>query len=164
MVVIGKILSSWGIKGEAKVLPLTFSNERFAEIESVYFYEGQDFKRLTIEHFRVSGKYVILKFRELSTPEEVTRLKGKELFIEKEKSPPLPEGVYYHYQILGLKVYTEQGLYLGEITNIIETGSNDVYVVTGEREVLIPAIDEVVKEIDLKKKRMTIHPMKGLLD
>ncbi len=164
MVVVGKILGSRGVKGEAKVLPLTYSTRRFDELTEVYVSEGEGYRRLIIDNSRVSGRYVIIKFRELSTPEDVKKLKGKELLIKEEQSPPLPEGVYYHYQIMGLEVFTEQGELIGRVTNIIETGSNDVYVVTGEREVLIPAIDEVVKEIDLENKRMIIHLIEGLMD
>ena len=164
MVVIGKILTSWGVRGEAKVLPLTFSNERFGQLKEVKIRIGDDYRVLTIEHFREAGRFVIIKFKEFSTAEEVKQYSGKELLIPEELSPPLPEGVYYHYQILGLEVYTDRGVYLGKITNIIETGGNDVYVITGQKEVLIPAIEEVVKDVDLENKRMIIHPMKGLLD
>lgn len=162
MVVVGKIISSYGVRGEAKVLPLTYSNERFAQLEEVFVSEPGGYRTLTIEGYRTSGRYVIIKFQEITSREEVKRLQGRELLIREEQSPPLPEGVYYHYQILGLDVYFTDGTYIGRVTNIIETGSNDVYVVTGEREVLVPAIQEVIKEIDLKEKRMIINPVEGL--
>ncbi len=164
MVVIGKILTSWGVRGEAKVLPLTFSNERFGQLQEVKIRVGEGYRVLTIEHYREAGRFVIIKFKEFATAEEVKQYSGKELLIPEELSPPLPEGVYYHYQILGLEVYTDEGEFLGKITNIIETGGNDVYVVSGHKEILVPAIEEVVKKIDLEAKRMIIHPMKGMLD
>ncbi len=164
MVVVGKILSSWGVRGEAKVLPLTYSNDRFDELEQVYISEAGGYRTLTIENYRVAGRYIIIKFREVSTREDVKKIQGRELLIREEQSPPLPEGVYYHYQIIGLDVFTEEGECIGRITNIIETGSNDVYVVEGEKEILIPAIDEVIKEIDVNGKKMIIHLIEGLLD
>ncbi len=164
MVVIGKILSSWGVKGEAKVLPLTYSTNRFGEIEQVYLSGVEGYRALTIEHYRDAGRYIIIKFRELSTPEDVKKIQGRELLIKEEQSPPLPEGVYYHYQIIGLDVFTDEEEYIGRITDIIETGSNDVYVVTGKKEVLIPAIEDVVLKIDIENKKMIIHPVEGLLD
>jgi 16S rRNA processing protein RimM len=88
---------------------------------------------------------------------------GQWLTAPPETSPQLPEGEYFHYQILGLRVITEEGEELGEVMEIIETGSNDVYVVSGEKgELLVPAISQVVREIDLNSQVMTVSLLEGL--
>jgi len=85
--------------------------------------------------------------------------------VPEEESPPLPEDVYYYYQIIGLKVFTVDGVYIGGVSDIIETGSNDVYVVRDEeKEYLIPAIRDVIKDIDIGNRRIIISPEAGLLE
>lgn len=162
-IVVGRILSPWGVKGEVKVLPLTYSADRFFELSEVTIRVDELERRLTIENCRIQGKFVILKFSEINSPEEASRYKGLEILITEEESPPLPDGLYYHYQIIGLHVYTTEKRYLGVIDSIIETGGIDVYVIKDDREYMIPATEEVIKEIDLEKKVMIIEPMEGLL-
>ncbi len=163
-VVIGKILTSWGIKGEVKVLPLTFSIDRFGEVSAVIIKRDNLEELLHIEHYRPHGRTVIIKFSEVSTPEEAEKLKGLEMKIPQSESPPLPEGEYYYYQIIGLKVYTDRGDYIGRIKEIIEAGANDVYVIEGEKEYMVPAVEEFIKEVDIKAGKMVIQPIEGLLE
>jgi len=90
---------------------------------------------------------------------------GRTLLVESSRLPELPEGQYYHYQILGLSVVDSRGNALGTIEEVLETGSNDVYVArAGDREILIPATDEVIAEIDLSVRRMTINVLPGLIE
>jgi len=91
---------------------------------------------------------------------------GKTAFVSAEDRPPLPEGEYYHHQIIGLNVFDETGTSLGVVSEILETGANDVYVVAaaGGREILIPALKDVLLEINLEQKRMKVHLLPGLLD
>ncbi|MBI5379769.1 MAG: 16S rRNA processing protein RimM, partial [Nitrospirae bacterium] len=103
-------------------------------------------------------------FAGCETSEAARSLVGGVIQIPDSEIPPLPEGQFYHFELLGLKVYTVEGAYLGEVTEIFPTGSNDVYVVRdGPRETLIPAIRNVIRVIDLRGKRMVIHPLPGLL-
>ena len=158
-VCIGRIFKSRGVKGEVLVLPLTSSPKRFEDISRVYIKLDEEVKEFTIDYFRPYGRTVILKFHGIDSPEDAKRLHGRELMIPEAESPPPPEGVYYYYQILGLQGYTTEGRFIGSVTDIIETGSNDVYVVrNGEREYLIPAIRDIVKEIDIKNRRMIVSP------
>ncbi len=164
MVTIGKVLKPRGTAGEVTVMPLTSSLERFSRVCRVYIELDAGRKELRVERSRPSGKAVIVKFHGIDSPEDAERLRGRELMIPEEESPPLPEGVYYHYQIIGARVYTEGGAFIGTVKEIIETGSNDVYVVVKEgKEHLIPAIRDVIKEIDTDRRRIVIHPMEGLL-
>lgn len=163
-IIVGRILSSWGVRGEVKILPLTYSTDRFSEVSEVVVLINGEKKTLTIEDYRVHGRFVIIKFSEINSPEEARLYRGLDILIPDKQSPPLPDGVYYHYQIIGLHVYTNNNRYLGQIHSIIETCGNDVYVVKGDKEYLIPATEEFIKEIDLEKKTMIIEPMEGLLE
>jgi 16S rRNA processing protein RimM len=166
-IVIGKVLSPKGIKGEVKVLPLTYSIERFHEVKGVsIIIRGEKKKRLNIEYAKPYKKnIVIIKFSEISDRTSAEALRGAELKIPLEESPPPPEGSYYYYQIIGMEVITDEGRVIGKVEEIWETGANDVYIVRDrEREYLIPAVEEFIREIDIDRKRMTITPVEGLLE
>jgi len=168
-ITIGRILGPHGLKGDVKVFPLTFSKERFMEIERVFLETASGMKPLHIDMASLHGERVVLSFREITGREEASLLRGKEILIRREESPEPGEGEYYHYQIIGLEVFTKEGTPIGEVTGIIETGSNDVFVVKpqpdlkGAKEILIPAITDVVEEIDLEEGRIIITPVEGLL-
>ncbi|MEC4686317.1 MAG: ribosome maturation factor RimM [Nitrospirota bacterium] len=165
LVSIGRIVKSRGVKGEFIVLPLTFSLERFDDVSRVYIKFDDEIKEFTIEYSKPYGRTVIMKLRGINSPEDAAALRGGQLMVPEEESPPLPDGVYYYYQIIGLRVFTVDGEYIGRVTDIIETGSNDVYVVReGEKEYLIPAIKDVVRDIDIRNKRIVISPEAGLLE
>ena len=121
--------------------------------------------KTTVEHTRFHNGYIFLKLgqcRDRSTAEEWI---GAELGIDSKDLWPLKKGEYYRFQIEGLKVITEEGECLGKVTEIIPTGSNDVYVVKkGKKEYLLPAIKDVIKLIDLEKKVIIVHLLEGLID
>jgi 16S rRNA processing protein RimM len=165
-ITIGKILRLRGVRGEVKVLPLTDIPDRFEHLKTVYVTipQGQEFS-VEIELVRYYKGFVYLRFRETISREEVQNLVGGILQVDRSSVPEPPEGVYYHFEILGSVVYTEDTQYLGTVVDILETGSNDVYVVQeNTREYLIPATEEVVTHIDREKGVITIHPLEGLLD
>ncbi len=165
-IVIGKVLGPKGIKGEVKVLPLTYSIERFHEVKGVSIIIRGEKRRLSIEYVKPYKKNLILiKFGEVSDRTTAERLRGVELKIPIEESPPPPEGSYYYYQIIGMEVVTDEGRVIGKVEEIWETGANDVYIVRdGEKEYLIPAVEEFIREIDINRNRMTITPLEGLLE
>ncbi|GER94202.1 16S rRNA processing protein RimM [hot springs metagenome] len=160
IVVIGRVMREWGLKGEMIVQPLTFDPERFLKLKDV-FVQIQDI----IEHKKLKSvkpyrNNILISIEECNTPEDVRRYRGALIKIKESESPKLPEGVYYHYQIVGLSVYTVDGNYLGKITSIFATGSNDVYIVNNDdREYLIPAIKDVIREIDLEARKMIVKLM-----
>lgn len=175
LIVIGRVLSPHGLKGEVKVLPLTSTVERFKTISMVMLKSEKWTKELSVSGHRASGRLVILKFTEINTREDAGTLKGAELMVPEGESPELPDGTYYYHQIIGLDVYTTEGARIGRVSDIIETGSNDVYVIertedTGQRagirnqepEILIPAIDDVIKMIDLKNNWIIILPLEEI--
>lgn len=166
LITIGKIVKVWGIKGEVKVFPLTHNPERFKKLHSVFIVspKGEEYeKRIRRVRFERGG--IILSLEGFDTPEESAGLLNHLIKIPEKDLVPLPQGEYYIFQLIGLRVSTEEGKVIGILTDVFSTGSNDVYVVKrGEKEYLIPAIKDVIKEIDIKGKRMVIHPIEGLLD
>lgn len=161
-VTIGRVLREWGLKGEVIVLPLTFDPKRFSKLKEVAVQVQDRIEQKKIRSERPYKNNLLIGFEGCETLEDARRYRGALIKIKESESPKLPDGVYYYYQIIGLGIYTIDGDYLGKITSIFETGSNDVYVVRGEdREYLIPAIKDVIKEVDLEAKKMTVKPMEA---
>jgi 16S rRNA processing protein RimM len=159
-VAIGRVLATWGRLGMLKVEPATDFPERFNPSSIVYI----DNQPLTIDAVTWRKGMAFIKFSGIDSPEDAEELRHKEIQIPRRLVKPLPRGQYYHFQLIGLQVYTMNGELLGSIDRILSTGSNDVYIVAGkQKEFLIPAIDDVVKEVDLAEGRMVIEPIEGLL-
>ncbi|MDN5346620.1 MAG: rRNA processing protein RimM [Clostridia bacterium] len=165
---MGQIVSTHGYRGEVCVLPLTDFPQRFRSGTRYFLADdlGEKEERLTLKRARAKGKMLLLTFAEINSLEEAARLKGTYLQVNPDEVEPLPPGSYYAFQLLGAKVYTHTGLYLGEIEDVFRTGANDVWQVKSVQgqEILLPAIREVILEVDLEKKRVKINPLPGLLD
>ena len=135
--------------------------ESFAAQSQVYL----DGRPMTIERSRHHNKHLIVKLATIDDREAAERLRGCDLEIPFSQAQPLAEGEYYPLQLIGLRVETTEGEDLGQVVNILVTGSNDVYVVRGGRgETLIPAIEDVIQSIDLKNGVIIIQAIKGLLE
>ncbi len=159
-ITIGKILAPWSLKGQLKVEVTTDFPQRFAPGSTVYI----DRQSVTIESTSWSKGKAIIKLDTVNGVEDAQRLHGKLIEIHHSQAHPLPEGQYYHFQLIELEVWTTQGKLLGNITEILTAESNDNYVVSGAKgEVLIPAIGDVVESIDLDRGRITIEAIEGLL-
>ena len=159
-VTIGQILAPWGIKGKLKVEVITDFPQRFTPCSKIYI----NHQPMTIDSAEWHKGKAIIKLNTIDSIEEAQRLRGQAIEIHHSQLQPLPEGQYYHSQLIGLEVETTQGELLGNITQILPAKSNDIYVVSGDRgEILIPAIEDVVKSIDPNKGRMVIEPIEGLL-
>ncbi len=159
---IGRVLKPWGYRGELKIEIMTDFPDRFASLKTVFL--GEAAKPFAVEHARITGKSVRLKLKGIDTPEAGARLRNQLVQIPTEEAVPLPPGHYYLYQLVGLRVKTTQGENIGQVVDILETGANDVYVVRNDdREILIPAIEPVVKKVDLENGELIIEPMEGLL-
>ncbi len=159
--VIGRILGPHGLKGEVKTEILTDFPDRFGLLEKVYLGEG--FRPVVVEGHRFHNKRVILQLAGCKDQHEARALQGTLIYVPVEEAMPLEEDEYYLYQILGLEVWTTEGEFLGRVDEVLFTGSNDVYVVkNGDQEVLIPAISDVVKEVDITHARITVQLMEGL--
>jgi len=159
-IAIGKILAPWGIKGKLKVEVVTDFPHRFAPCSKIYIKR----QPMTIDGTEWHKGQAIIKLNTIDTIDEAQRLKGQPVEIHRSQLKPLSEGQYYHFQLIGLEVWTTQGELLGNITEILAAASNDNYVISSPKgELLIPAIEDVVKSIDLDKRRLVIEAIDGLL-
>ncbi len=159
MVTVGVIVGPWGYEGEVRVQPHTDNPRRFARGDRVMA-AG---RVIRVENRRRHRGMALLKLRGIDTREDAERLAGVELQVPADETPPLPDGSYYHFQILDMEVWTTSGELLGTVVDILSTGSNDVYVVRGgSAEVLVPAIGDVALEVDVDAGRMTVELPDGL--
>jgi 16S rRNA processing protein RimM len=160
--VVGKVRRPHGVTGEALVEIHTDFPERLAP--KTRLFAGEARRPLTIRSARPHKDGLLLAFEGLAAPEQVGLLRNQWLYIPVAERPPLPEGEYYHHQIVGLHVVDEDGQELGEVTEILETGANDVYVVKrdAKADLLLPAIAAVVLDVDLPRKTMRVHLLPGL--
>lgn len=164
-IVIGKVVSTQGNKGEVNVLPLTDSINRFKKLDTVFLGNNHGKTIIDIEKIRIQKDMVILKVKDIENIEEAKTIVGSFLEVERKNAVKLSKDTYFIFEIIGLEVYDENNLFLGKVENVISTGSNDVYIVKGKnkQELFIPAIREVVKDINLEKKRITINIVDGLI-
>jgi 16S rRNA processing protein RimM len=160
---VGKLRRPHGVHGEIIMDVLTDFPERLKPGRKMVVGVGRT--PVQIRSVRGHDQVLLIAFRGYDTPEQAGVFRNQILYTRAADQPPLEEGEYYHHELIGLKVFDEQGLALGELVEIMETGANDVYVVRPDNdpEILLPAIDDVVLEIDLGKKTMRVHVLPGLI-
>jgi 16S rRNA processing protein RimM len=159
--VIGRIVAPHGLKGEVQAEVLTDFPDRFSGLKTVYL--GEELQPTILESQRLHGRRILLKFAQYDDRDQADRLRGKLIYVPIEEAVPLGDDEYYLYEIVGLKVWTTEGEYLGRVEEVLHTGSNDVYVVRGAREeTLIPAISSVVLKVDVGKGRIDVRLAEGL--
>ena len=163
---VGAITSTHGIKGEVKVFPTTDDVKRFKKCTELILDTGKEKKTLEIEGVKFFKQFVILKFKGYDTINEIECYKGKELYVTRENAVALEKDEYFIADLIGMKVLDEEENLIGRLTDVIETGANDVYCVeTGEgKEILIPAIRDCILSVDPEAGEMRVHLMPGLLD
>lgn len=166
---VGKIINTHGLKGDVKVLPLTDSIDRFENLHSVYI--ENDEIPIEIERVWYRKGFVMLKFKRHDDINDALKYKDKYIVINEKDAIELPENSYFIYQIIGISVFCTDGRELGKIIDVLQPGGNDVYVVQGkdinnniDKEYLIPAINEVIKLVDVENKKMIIEPIEGLIE
>ena len=171
---IGQIVNTNGLKGVVKINPFTDDVNKFDNLEYIYIQLKDELKKVKIEQVRYNKNQVLLKLEGIDSIEEAEKLRNFYIKIEKESQEELgedtvqiriPVDTYYIIDLIGLDVYSEKNEYLGKIEDVFPTGSNDVYVVKDNlgKQILIPAIADVVKEVDLKNKKMIINLIPGLI-
>ncbi|NOY57565.1 MAG: 16S rRNA processing protein RimM [Calditrichaeota bacterium] len=165
-IVIGRIARAHGVHGALKVEPLTDDPERFKLLEKVGLsFDNETRTFFNIKEVRIGNKSIILSLEGIQDRNEAEKWRRAYLEISVDQRMPLPEGQHYYFEILDLLVKTTTGDMLGKIVDIITNPANDVYVVkSGEKEILIPAIPDVIKNIDTESGVVTIHLLDGLLD
>ena len=162
---VGQIVNTFGIKGFVKVKPWVNDIERFDDLEKVYVKIKKETQKLEIEEVKYHKDMVLIKFKGIETVEQAETLRNCYLEIDREDAVPLEEGTYYIVDLLESDVYSDEGELLGKLEDIYNTGSKDIYVVKNElgKTVLLPGIPEVIKEVNLEEKKITVHLLKGLV-
>ncbi len=162
--VVGKVRRPHGVHGEVVAEIYTDFPERISLKKAIYL--GEKHVKLVIASQRPHNEGLLLGFEGVTTPEQAGRYRNQILSIAASEASELPEGEYYFHELLDLEVVDVAGNPLGTLTEILETGANDVYVVTDSagRELLLPAIPEVVLDVDLDAKTMKVSLLPGLVD
>lgn len=164
---VGVITSTHGIKGEVKVFPTTDDPTRYSYLKDVILDTGKEKLDLKVSGVKYFKQYVIVKFKGINDINDIEKYKGSTLWVTRENAVPLEENEYFIADLIGLKVITDEGEEFGELTDVMQTGANDVYVVEtykDKTEVLLPVIDECVLDVNLEEGTVTVHIMEGLLD
>ena len=162
---IGQIVNTFGIKGFVKVMPFTDDITRYDELEKVLVVKKGQKQEMQIEEVKYHKNMVLLKFKGIEDMNNAEKLKGLYLEVHRKDAIPLPEDTYYIADLLGLEVYTQEGKLLGKVDDIYSTKANDVYVIKDElgKQVLLPGIGEVIKDIDLDNEKIIVHLIEGLI-
>ncbi len=164
-VALGKIGKAHGISGAFRVWPYADDLDRFADLKTVVLSRGAKSVTANVQSVRIAPGFAIIQTDILHTPEDVRIWLGGDIEIDATERVKLPEGKYFHDQIVGLTVETVDGKQVGKVVGIIDGPGNDVYVCEdGDHEFMIPAVDVFIKSIDIRGGRIVIDPIPGLLD
>ena len=165
---VGKIVNTHSLKGEVKVISSTdFEEQRFEKGTELLITRGnQVVKEVTVESYRTHKNNLLVKFVGIDSIEEAEKLKNLKIKIDSDNIGELEENEFYFHEIIGCEVFDENGKSLGEISEILTPGANDVWVIKSQngKEILIPYIEDVVKKIDVENKKIDIEVMEGLID
>ncbi len=163
---IGGIISTHALRGEVKVYPTTEDVRRYDDLDKVYINTGSGKECLRVERVRYFKNLVIVKFRGFDRIEDVERLVKKDLYVSREDAIPLGENEFFIGDVIDLKVITDDGRELGIVKDVMETGANDVYIISmkddPKKELLLPVIPDVILETSLEKGTITVHLIPGL--
>lgn len=162
---VGRIINTHGIKGELKIIPLTDNIDRFDDLKTSYL--GDNKIKVEIDKVKYHKGFVIVKFKEYNNINDVIKYKDDFIYIDENDKVELPEDHYFIFDIVGCIVYDTEQNKIGKVTEVIQSVSNDVYVVKdieNYRDYLIPAVKEFVVEIDIENKTIIIDPIEGMIE
>lgn len=161
---LGQIVNVKGLKGEIKVNPFTENINRFETLNKILIKQKNEIKEYEIEKVTYQKNQVILKLKGIDTIEAAETLRNYYILINRKDLEPLEPGKYYIADLIGLEVYTEDGIVLGKVDDIYNTGSNDIYVVKDElgKQKLLPGIPDVIKKVDLENSKIIVNLIEGL--
>ncbi len=162
---IGQIVNTFGIKGIVKVNPFTDDISQFEKLKSILVDKKSKLLEMQIEEVKYSKNQILLKLKGVDTIEEAEKYRNCYLKLPREKAKKLPPNTYFIADLIGLKVYTDEGNLLGILEDIYNSGASDIYVVKDElgKQILLPAIKDVIKQIDLEEEKVIVHLIKGLV-
>ncbi len=163
---IGVVTTTHGIRGEVKVFPTTDDVTRFKKCDEVILVTKKGNLTLHVQNVKFFKNIVILKFKEFNDINEVEGFRKCDLMVTRENALPLEDGSYYLCDVIGASVQKEDGSLIGEVTDVLETGANNVFVIqtTEGKEVLFPVIPQCIKKVDTEAGVVTAHVMAGLMD
>ena len=166
MINLGKIVGTFGIKGELKIYPLTNYKEMFLDFEYLLLSNGKDLQKVNVEKARIHKNTVIVLFEGITSINQAQDFIGKEIYIEESLMPELDETEEYVFKLLGMKVYLENDEILGSITDVFDNGAHSIYEITDDKgkEILIPVIDDTIISRDFNEGKMVVKLLPGLLD
>lgn len=162
---IGQIVNHFGIKGMVKVNPFTNDISQFEELKSVLVEKNGKLLDIQIEEVKYSKNQILLKLKGIDTVEEAEKYRNCYIKIARENAKKLPKNTYFIADLLGLIVYTDENILLGKVEDIYNSGASDIYVVKSEdgKQILLPGIKDVIKQIDLEQEKIIVHLIKGLV-
>lgn len=162
---LGQIVNHFGIKGMVKVNPFTDDISQFETLEFILVEKAGKLLNMQIEETKYSKNQVLLKLKGIETVEEAEKYRGCYIKIARKDAKRLPKDTYFIADLIGLLVYTDENVLLGKVEDIYNAGANDIYVVKSEdgKQILLPGISEVLKQIDLEQEKIIVHLIKGLV-
>ena len=162
---LGQIVNHFGIKGMVKVNPFTEDISQFETLDSLLLEKDKKLIEIQIEEVKYSKNQVLLKIKGIDSIEEAEKYRGCYLKIKRSDAKKLPENTYFIADLIGMPVYTDEGILLGKVDDIYNSGASDIYVVKDElgKQILLPAIPEVIKQVDLEAEKIIVHILKGLI-
>lgn len=163
---IGKIVNTHGIRGELKIIPLTDDITRYKKLEWIYIDVNNKLQKYIVEGVKFHKQNVLLKLKDVDDMNTAESLKNSFIKIPRELAIKLPKDSYFICDIIGCEVFEENDNFLGKVVDVIETGSNDVYVVKNDKkkEILIPAIKDVVLNVNIEDGKIVVRLLEGLID
>lgn len=161
---VGVIANTHGVHGEVKVFPTTDDINRFKKLKEIQLDTGREYIPLKIAGVKFFKNMAILKFEGIDNINEIEKYKGKDLLITREQAVPLKKDEYFICDLIGCKVVTEDAVEVGELTEVLQTAANDVFVVNSKegKEILVPYIDDCVKDISMEEKKITVVLLPGM--
>ncbi|MDO4169874.1 MAG: ribosome maturation factor RimM [Lachnospiraceae bacterium] len=163
---VGVITKTHGIRGEVKVFPTTDDPKRFKKLKEVLIDTGKERRKMEVQSCRFQKNLVIIKFKGIDNINDVEQYRQCDLYVSRKNAVKLGPNENFIVDLIGLKVVLDDGTEFGTLTDVMQTGANDVYIVKtlDGKEVLLPAIPECILDVDLDTEQVTIHLMKGLVD
>lgn len=163
---VGVITQTHGIRGEVKVFPTTDDVNRFKKLKETILDTGKEKITLEVEGVKFFKQFVILKFKGFDNINDIEKYKGKSLYVTRQNAVKLKKNEYFIADLIDIAVYNEDDALLGTLTDVLETGANDVYQIktTDGKEILIPAIKECILSVDIEGRKMVVHLLDGLID
>ena len=162
-IVVGKIVNTHGIRGEIKIYPYTDDIERFSNLKNVFI--GQEKLSVEITNVKYHKNMILLKLKEFDNINEVIKFKEELVFIHEEDKVELSKDNYFIYELIDCNVFDTDGNSLGYVKDVLQNSSNDIYVIKDkEKEYLIPAVKQFIKEVNISEKRIVIDPIEGMIE